>query len=55
MAETRATVRLGFVSADHLHFRGLMRAALECPTADVVGMVVDDAEHREFLSREFSG
>jgi predicted dehydrogenase len=55
MAETQARVRLGFVSADHLHFRGLLRAALECATADVVGMVVDDAEHREFLSREFSG
>jgi predicted dehydrogenase len=52
---TQARVRLGFISADHLHFRGLMKASLECPTAEVVGMVVDDAEHREFLSKEFSG
>lgn len=49
------SIRLGFVSADHLHFPGLMRAALECPTAEVVGMVIDDPEHRDFLAERFSG
>jgi predicted dehydrogenase len=55
VGQTQGKIRLGFVSADHLHFRGLLRAALECPTAEVVGMAVDEPEHREFLSREFSG
>lgn len=52
---TPQRIRLGFISADHLHFPGIMRAALECPTAEVVGMVVDDDEHRAFLANRFSG
>ena len=52
MAETQARVRLGFVSADHLHFRGLLRAALECATADVVGMVVDSVSDVITLTAE---
>jgi predicted dehydrogenase len=53
MADQR--IRLGFVSAAHLHFRGLLKTALECPTAEVVGMAVEDKEHRASLSQEFSG
>ncbi len=53
MADQR--IRLGFVSAAHLHFRGLLKAALECPTAEVVGMTVEDEEHRASLSQEFPG
>ena len=54
-ASGESKIRLGFVSADHLHFPGLLRAALECHTAEVVGMVVDDPEHRAFLAGRFSG
>ena len=39
-------VRIGFVSADHLHFPGLLRQAIEAPNIEVVGMVIDDADHR---------
>ncbi|MBU6289135.1 MAG: Gfo/Idh/MocA family oxidoreductase [Chloroflexi bacterium] len=46
-------VRVGFASAEHLHFSALMRAALECNTADVVGMSIADAEHRAFLADRF--
>ena len=46
-------VRIGFASAEHMHFSTLMRAALACSTADVVGMSVEDAEHRAFLSERF--
>jgi predicted dehydrogenase len=49
------TIRLGFVGAAHLHFRGLIRSALECPTAEVVGMVVEDEEQRVFYAREYAG
>ena len=40
-------VRIGFVSADHLHFPGLLRQAIEAPNIEVVGMVIDDAERWE--------
>ena len=50
---TPRKVRIGFASAEHLHFSTLMRAALECSAADVVGMSVEDAEHRAFLSDRF--
>jgi predicted dehydrogenase len=48
-------IRLGFVNGDHLHFGGLLQSALECPTADVVGMVIEDAELRAFFSGKYSG
>jgi predicted dehydrogenase len=39
-------VRLGFVGAEHPHFRWLLASALLCPTAEVVGMSIGDAELR---------
>ncbi|HEV7216234.1 MAG TPA: Gfo/Idh/MocA family oxidoreductase [Chloroflexota bacterium] len=48
-------IRLGFVSAAHLHTRGLLRSALECAEAEVVGLAEPDDELRELFAREFSG
>jgi len=48
-------VRLGFVGGDHLHFGGLLQSALECETADVVGMVIEDPELRSFFASKHSG
>jgi predicted dehydrogenase len=53
MGNRSGRVRVGFASAEHLHFSTLMRTALECATAEVVGMSVTDAEHRAFLSERF--
>jgi predicted dehydrogenase len=50
-----ATLRLAFVGADHLHFRGLLRAALECPAAEVVGMAIGDDELRAYWAGEHPG
>jgi len=50
-----ARIRLGLVDASHLHFRGLIKAALACPDAEVVGMSIDDAEQRAFYAAEHSG
>ncbi|MBI2942442.1 MAG: Gfo/Idh/MocA family oxidoreductase [Chloroflexi bacterium] len=52
---TEQKIRLAFVGAEHLHFRGLMKAALESPTAEVVGMAIADDEQRAFLVEQFSG
>jgi predicted dehydrogenase len=46
-------IRLGLADASHLHFRGLIKAALECPTAQVVGMSIEDAEQRAFYSSAY--
>lgn len=51
MAE--AKIRLGFVGTEHLHIRGLMPGALNCPWVDVVGMVSGEDEHREYLRTLF--
>lgn len=48
-------IRLGLVDASHLHFRGLIKAALECPTAEVVGMSIEDAEQRAYYAAEHPG
>src|SRR5262249_28125301 len=45
-----ARIRLGLVDASHLHFRGLIKAALECPTAEVVGMAIEDREQRAYYA-----
>lgn len=50
---TESPVRVGFMSADHLHFPGLMRQAIDAPNVEVVGMVIDDPDHRAFLSSRF--
>ena len=48
----RAVVRLGYVGGAHLHFGGLLAAGLASPTADVVGMVIEDDELREAMRRQ---
>lgn len=53
MAEER--LRLGFVSAAHLHTGGLLQAALACPEAEVVGLAEEDAELRTHLLGRFPG
>lgn len=47
--------RLGFVSAAHLHLGGLLRAAYECPEANIVGLAEPDDELRSYLAGQFSG
>ena len=51
---TDKRIRLAFVGAAHVHFRGLMTAALDSPTAEVVGVVEEDDELRDHYAREFS-
>src|ERR671916_647244 len=46
-------IRLGFVGGDHLHFGGLLKSAVACPTAEVVGVVIEDEELRAHFSREY--
>jgi len=48
-------LRLGFVSAAHLHLGGLLRAAYECPEAEVVGLAEPDDELRGHFQQQFSG
>lgn len=55
MAQVQETIRLGFVNGDHLHFGGLLKSAWEAPTADVVGMVIDDPELRDHFASQYSG
>jgi len=52
---TERKIRLGFVSAAHLHAAGLVRAAFDTPEATVVGLVESDDELREHFKREFPG
>jgi predicted dehydrogenase len=52
---TDRRIKLGFVSAAHLHLRGLLQAALQCPEAEVVGLAEPDDELRTFFEKEFSG
>lgn len=49
------SIRLGFVDGDHLHFGGLLQSALECHTADVVGMVIEDPELRSWFASRYDG
>jgi predicted dehydrogenase len=48
-------LRLGFVSAAHLHARSLLPAALECPEAEVVGLAEPDDELRGFYAQQHAG
>jgi predicted dehydrogenase len=50
---TDRKIRLGFVSAAHLHTAGLVRAAYETSEATVVGLAEPDDELRAHFSREF--
>lgn len=52
MAETSGRIRLGFVGGEHLHFGGLLTAALVSPTAEVVGVVIADDELRGHIGAE---
>lgn len=48
-----AKIRLGFVNAAHLHFGGLLKAALASPTAEVVGVVFGDDELKSHFTTEY--
>ena len=50
---TDRTIRLGFVSAAHLHTAGLVRAAFDTAEATVVGLAEPDDELRQHFAREF--
>ena len=50
---TDAKIRLGFVGGDHLHFGGLLDAAYDCPTAEIVGAVIEDEELRAFFAQKY--
>ncbi len=52
---TDRRLRLGIVSAAHLHTEGLLKAALECPEAEVVGLAEPDDELRNWLTGRLSG
>ncbi len=53
MADRR--IRLGFVSAAHLHTRGLLQAAFECPEVEVVGLAEPDDELRNHFAQQHAG
>jgi predicted dehydrogenase len=53
MAEQK--IRLAFVGGEHLHFNGLLKSALACPTAEVVGMSIADDELRHHFETAYSG
>lgn len=42
-------IRLAYIGGAHLHFGGLLAAGLASPTADVVGMVIEDAGLRDAM------
>jgi glucose-fructose oxidoreductase len=46
---------LALVGADHLHFRGLIKSAVASTTAEVVGLVIDEAELLAHYRQEYSG
>jgi len=48
-------IRLGFVSAAHLHLGGLLRQAYEAGTAEVVGLAEPDAELRNHHAQRYPG
>lgn len=48
-------LRLGFVNGAHLHLGGLLRAALECPEIEVVGLAEADDELRRHHEQQFAG
>jgi predicted dehydrogenase len=51
MAQRR--LRIGVVSAAHLHTRGLVAAALACREAEVVGLAEPDDELRAYFAAQF--
>ncbi|MFZ0217134.1 MAG: Gfo/Idh/MocA family oxidoreductase [Candidatus Dormiibacterota bacterium] len=52
VSETSRRIRLGFVGGEHLHFRGLLQAALDSPTAEVVGYSIEDDELRAHFQQQ---
>lgn len=50
-----AKLRVGFVNGDHLHFGGLLAAALASDEIEVVGFQIDDPELRAFFEERNSG
>ncbi len=55
MAESSSRIRLAFAGGEHLHFRGLLKSALESPTAEVVGYSIQDDELRSHFEGQHSG
>ena len=55
MAESSRRIRLAFVGGEHLHFRGLIKSALESPTAEVVGYSIQDDELRSHFEHVHAG
>lgn len=49
MTSVNERIRLAFVGGEHLHFGGLLQAALDSPTADVVGVSIADPELRAHI------
>jgi predicted dehydrogenase len=52
---TERKLRLGIVSAAHLHARNLVPQALACPEATVVGLAEPDDELRQYYASEHPG
>jgi len=52
---TKQRIRLAFVGGEHLHFEGLLRAALAAPSAEVVGFAIADDELRQWFVAAYSG
>lgn len=48
-------IRLAFVGGEHLHFGGLLDAALASPEAEVVGMSIEDDELRAHFETKHAG
>jgi len=48
---TPATVRLAFIGGEHVHFPGVLAAALVSPTAEVVGVCIPGDELRNYYAR----
>lgn len=52
---TNRKVRLAFDGGEHLHFNGLLKSALDAPSAEVVGMAIADDELRQWFVDAYSG
>ena len=51
---TQPRIRLAFVDTSHHHFTGVSRAAMDCPTVDIVGVYTIDLIQREAQRSQYS-